>query len=100
MSVILMIFLVLSILGMSLYTTDALHKMRDDVRTIKIRTGKVIQLLDAVLSKDCAAVGDGAKAAAAVKVSDAKPADVDEGNTDNEDSYVNAILARLSSKDT
>ncbi len=109
MSLIVMIFLVLSIMGMSLYTTDALHKMKDDVRTVKIRTGKLIQLLDAVLSKDCVGVNPataGSVGNATVATDTMKtermaqePSDKKEENDttedENEDSYISSILARI-----
>lgn len=117
MSLILVIFLVLSIMGMSLYTTDALHKMKDDVRTLKIRTGKLIQLLDAVLSRDCSQATNNASTnntQASIQTNSEinntnieKPSEkfnkqVDDGAQsapdDNEDSYINSILSRLGMK--
>jgi hypothetical protein len=109
MSLILVIFLVLSIMGMSLYTTDALHKMKDDVRTLKIRTGKLIQLLDAVLSRDCSQATNTSTNTSTnppnntniEKTSEKTNNQDDDGATapdDNEDSYINSILSRLGMK--
>lgn len=37
-------------MGFNLFVLDTVHKMRDDMRTVKIRTGKIIHLLDSVLN--------------------------------------------------
>lgn len=49
MSIVLIIVCV-SVLAFTLYSSDLMHKMKEDMRLIKIRTGKLIHLLDAVLS--------------------------------------------------
>jgi len=42
-------FVVVAFVGFNLYVTDTVHRMKEDMRTVKIRTGKIIHLLDAVL---------------------------------------------------
>jgi hypothetical protein len=48
--VLLVIIVVVVIVAFTLYTTDMLHKMKDDMRLLKIRSGKIVHLLDAVLT--------------------------------------------------
>jgi hypothetical protein len=40
----------MAFLGFNLYVADLVHKMKEDMRLVKIRTGKIIQLLDSVIS--------------------------------------------------
>jgi hypothetical protein len=38
------------VIGVVIYGIDTLNKFKDDIRTIRSRTGKMVKLLDAVLS--------------------------------------------------
>jgi hypothetical protein len=47
---VLMVIMCIAILTFTMYAADLMHKMKDDIRMLKIRTGKTIHLLDAVLT--------------------------------------------------
>lgn len=54
MSVLMWIIIAFAFVGFNLYVTDTVHKMKEDMRLVKIRTGKIIHLLDSVLNQNSA----------------------------------------------
>jgi hypothetical protein len=66
------VLIIFTTIAFNLYAADTSYRLRDDMRVMKARTGKIIELLDAVLD---GVGGEAAKAAASVRASTSAAAD-------------------------
>lgn len=94
-----LVLLVFAAIAFNLYAADTSYRLRDDMRVMKARTGKILELLDAVLD---GLGGDAAKAAASVRArsrpgQDGEEAAIGADKTSTiDDSVIDNILAQVS----